>query len=232
MQTILLNTGIPFNRMLDDEGIGSEENMGHFLVRCNGQYIRGQESGPSDGPPVVLLHGFPEFSFSWRYQIPMFARAGFHVIAPDLRGYNLSSKPKRVADYRVKALVGDVVSLIEQMVGGRAAVVGHDWGGIIGWHTAMWHPAHISRLAILNAPHPAAYFRELWTPAQLMRSWYVFFFHKVPAVKGSNTRASGKPEGVTPFQAPPPSALRNSMPSPAAKITLARTAVPKLHLAD
>ena len=76
----------------------------------------------------------------------------------------------------MEALVGDVVSLIEQVAGGRAAVVGHDWGGVIAWYTAMWYPERVSRLVILNAPHPVAYLRELRKPAQLIRSWYALFF--------------------------------------------------------
>ena len=134
------------------------------------------EAGPADGRPVVLLHGFPEFSYSWRHQIPFLADAGFRVIAPDLRGYNLSDKPPRVADYRTEPLVADVIGLIEQTSSGRATLVGHDWGGIIAWFAAMRHPERIEKLIILNAPHPAAYLRELRKPSQLLRSWYAMFF--------------------------------------------------------
>ena len=128
---------------------------------------------------MILLHGFPEFWYGWRHQIPALAAAGLKVVAPDLRGYNLSDKPRRVSDYGMDRLVGDVLALVRQVAGssGRAAVVGHDWGGIIAWRLAMQHPEVVDRLVILNAPHPAAYLRELRrSPAQLMKSWYAFFF--------------------------------------------------------
>jgi pimeloyl-ACP methyl ester carboxylesterase len=134
------------------------------------------EAGDPEHPAVLLLHGFPEFSYSWRYQIPALAAAGFHVLAPDLRGYDLSDKPASVRDYRLEHLVADVSALIDRHADGRAALVGHDWGGVIAWHTAMWHPDRLSKLAILNAPHPAAYKRQLRRGCQLLRSWYALFF--------------------------------------------------------
>src|SRR5437868_5162254 len=117
-----------------------------------------------DGPLVVLLHGFPEFWYSWRHQIPALAAAGFRALAPDLRGYNESDKPAGVASYRLSVLVQDVAGLIEQTGAGRAVVVGHDWGGALAWAVAILRPDLVDRLAILNAPHPAAYFRELGNP--------------------------------------------------------------------
>lgn len=146
------------------------------FVLVNGIRLRVVEAGPADGPVIVLLHGFPEFSYSWRHQIPFLAEAGFRVIAPDLRGYNLSDKPPRVRDYRIEKLVLDITLLIGQTSAGRATLVGHDWGGIIAWFTAMWHPECLERLVILNAPHPAAYIRELGRSSQLLRSWYALFF--------------------------------------------------------
>lgn len=124
----------------------------------------------------MLLHGFPEFSYSWRYQMPALAAAGLRALAPDLRGYGKSPKPPRVSDYRIELLAADVVDLIRRECGGRAHLVGHDWGGIVAWWLAMHHPDAVDKLIILNAPHPAAYFRELRRPAQLLRSWYVGFF--------------------------------------------------------
>jgi pimeloyl-ACP methyl ester carboxylesterase len=122
------------------------------------------------------LHGFPEFWYSWRQQIPALAAAGFRVIAPDLRGYNLSAKPPAVHSYRMEALVGDVAALVRHAGERRAAVAGHDWGGVLAWYLPLYHPDVVDRLIVLNAPHPLAYFRELRTPAQLLKSWYVFFF--------------------------------------------------------
>ncbi len=128
------------------------------------------------GKPVVLLHGFPEFWFSWRLQIAALAGAGLHVVAPDMRGYNTSEKPPGVAQYEIGKLVADVVALIDHLGVDKASVVAHDWGGIVAWYLAMWHPERVERLAILNAPHPGAYRRDLFTTDQWRRSWYVAFF--------------------------------------------------------
>ena len=128
------------------------------------------------GPLVLLLHGFPELWYAWRHQLEPLAEAGFHVVAPDLRGYNLSSKPQGVAAYRIERLVGDVEGLARFFGAERAALVGHDWGGAIAWATAAIHPDLVERLAVLNAPHPVRFEEGLWMPRQLLRSWYVFFF--------------------------------------------------------
>src|SRR5213075_2453767 len=93
------------------------------------------------GPLIVLLHGFPEFWYSWRKQIPALAAARFRVIAPDLRGYNDSDRPVGVANYRLEKLVGDIAGLIRAVAPGRKAqLVGHDWGGGIAWAMGHWHP--------------------------------------------------------------------------------------------
>jgi pimeloyl-ACP methyl ester carboxylesterase len=128
------------------------------------------------GPLVVLLHGFPECWYSWRHQVPALARAGFRVLAPDLRGYNESDRPAGVESYRLECLAADVCGLIRHAGERQAAVAGHDWGGGIAWHLAMHHPEAVERLIVLNAPHPAAFRRELRTVGQLLRSWYILFF--------------------------------------------------------
>jgi epoxide hydrolase 4 len=129
------------------------------------------------GPPVLLLHGFPEFWYSWRHQIPALAKAGFHAIAPDLRGYNESDRPTGVRAYRVQVLVEDIAQLIQTLGYDRAFIVGHDWGGIIAWRLAALQPDRMRKLVILNAPHPARFRRELMrNPAQWLRSSYVAFF--------------------------------------------------------
>jgi epoxide hydrolase 4 len=149
------------------------ETTRHSVV-ANGVRLRYVERG--NGPPVVFLHGFPDFSYSWRRQFPALSAAGFRCIAPDLRGFNESEKPARVRDYALAELVGDVTAFIDQTAGGAAHVVGHDWGGIIAWNLAMLEPARVRKLVILNAPHPARYLRELRKGAQLLRSWYVGLF--------------------------------------------------------
>ncbi len=128
------------------------------------------------GPLVVLLHGFPEFWYSWKHQLPALAEAGFRVVAPDLRGYNLSDKPKGARNYFGEVLAADVAGLIRALGAERAHVVGHDWGGGIAWVFAMQHPELLDRLAILNAPHPDRFLRGLMTWKQLKKSWYMFYF--------------------------------------------------------
>src|SRR5437763_1427807 len=129
-------------------------NLVHGTANLGDVRLHYVEAG--DGPLVVLLHGFPEYWYSWRHQIPALAAAGFRVVAPDLRGYNLSSKPRRVRAYDVEYLARDVARLIECCGAERAAaVVGHDWGGGVAWTVAMRYPALLERLAILNVPHPA-----------------------------------------------------------------------------
>jgi epoxide hydrolase 4 len=129
-----------------------------------------------DGPLVVLLHGFPEFWFSWRFQLPMLASAGFRVVAPDMRGYNLSSRPAGVAAYDTDQLAADVCGLVRERGADRAFLAGHDWGAAVSWVTAMNHPEVVERLAILNVPHPRRMLHGLQRPRQLAKSWYMFFF--------------------------------------------------------
>jgi pimeloyl-ACP methyl ester carboxylesterase len=148
-------------------------------VPANGIRFHCLEAGA--GPLVILLHGFPEFSYSWRHQLPALAAAGFHAVAPDLRGYNESDRPPSVRAYRLRTLVDDVAGLIAALGAPRAAVVGHDWGGAIAWKLAMLRPDLVERLVILNAPHPAAFQRELRRPMQWLRSWYILFF-QLPAL--------------------------------------------------
>jgi epoxide hydrolase 4 len=129
-----------------------------------------------EGPLVVLLHGFPQFWYMWRFQIPALAEAGFRVVAPDLRGYNLSEKPRGVRSYRVELLARDVERLILACGEESAVIVGHDWGAAVAWVTAMMHPGRVKQLGILNVPHPERFARGLLRPAQLLRSSYMFFF--------------------------------------------------------
>jgi len=129
-----------------------------------------------EGPLVVLLHGFPDFWRSWRLQLDALAEAGFRAVAPDMRGYNLSGKPRRVSAYSTDRLGADVAALIRGLGEERAHVVGHDWGGGAAWMAAVRHPEVVDRLAILNTPHPVMMVRGLRTPSQLAKSWYMGFF--------------------------------------------------------
>jgi epoxide hydrolase 4 len=129
-----------------------------------------------DGPLLVLLHGFPEFWFGWRLQIQPLAAAGFRVVAPDTRGYNLSSKSEGFEAYGVDLLADDIRGFIGALGAESAHLVGHDWGGSIAWTVAMNHPEVVDRLAILNAAHPRRLSEGLHHPSQLRKSWYFFFF--------------------------------------------------------
>jgi pimeloyl-ACP methyl ester carboxylesterase len=148
--------------------------VAHRYADLAGVRLHYVEAG--EGPLVVLLHGFPEFWFSWRFQIPALAAAGFRVVAPDMRGYNLSDRPTGVEGYALETLARDVERLIGALGEERAVVVGHDWGGIVAWAVAMLHPERVGRLAILNVPHPERLSRGLRTPRQLLKSSYAFFF--------------------------------------------------------
>jgi epoxide hydrolase 4 len=129
-----------------------------------------------EGPLVVLLHGFPEFWYSWHGQIQPLVDAGFHVVAPDMRGYNLSDKPQGWRSYDMQFLAGDVAGLIRHFGVQRADVVGHDWGAVVAYGVAALHPESVRRLAILNVPHPARMLAGFRTLKQLRKSWYMFFF--------------------------------------------------------
>jgi len=133
--------------------------------------------GPKDGPVVVLLHGFPEFWYGWHRQIEPLAAAGFRVIVPDQRGYNLSSKPSGVASYALTELVSDVIAIADELGQQKIFLAGHDWGAAVAWSAALLHPQRIAKLAVVNVPHPSVMRRFLTTRLrQFRRSWYMFFF--------------------------------------------------------
>ena len=123
---------------------------------------------------VILLHGFPECWYSWRHQLASLGKH-FHVVAPDMRGYNMSDKPARVEDYQLNRLVDDVTGLIRHFGAREAAVVGHDWGAAVAWAVAQHFPDYVWKVAALQVPPPAVWGRNL-TLRQLLRSWYMFFF--------------------------------------------------------
>jgi pimeloyl-ACP methyl ester carboxylesterase len=128
------------------------------------------------GPLVVLLHGFPEFWYSWRHQIAPLAQAGYRVVAPDMRGYDLSDRPQGWRAYETGLLADDIAGLIHSFGEQQAFVVGHDWGAAVAYAVAMGHPEVVRRLAILNVPHPARMLEGFRTFKQLRKSWYMFFF--------------------------------------------------------
>jgi pimeloyl-ACP methyl ester carboxylesterase len=147
-------------------------------VETNGIKLHVVMAGPKDGQPVFLLHGFPEFWYGWRKQIEPLAKAGYRVIVPDQRGYNLSDKPKGVKAYSLDKLVADILGLIDALGYKKVNLIGHDWGAVVAWAFAIWHPERLYKLGILNVPHPAVMmnFLRRGDPEQLRRSWYVFAF--------------------------------------------------------
>src|SRR5581483_2155027 len=146
----------------------------HRYVQTNG--IRLHCAVDGSGPLVIFLHGFPESWYSWRHQLTALAPS-FRVVAPDLRGYNLSDKPEAVSAYAMSELVADVRGLIEAFGERDAVIVGHDWGGAIAWTFAMDEPQATRRLVVMNCPHPAIFSQHLrMNRRQLARSWYMFFF--------------------------------------------------------
>jgi len=151
---------------------GSSVSIKHGFANVNGIRLHYAESGRGD--LVILLHGFPEFWYSWRHQLTALG-AQHHVIAPDLRGYNLSDKPSRVEDYQIDVMVDDVVGLIDHFGASKASIVAHDWGAGLAWAVAQKHPDRISKLAVMQVP-PAAAWRANISVRQLLRSWYMFFF--------------------------------------------------------
>lgn len=128
------------------------------------------------GPPVILLHGFPENWRSWRRQFAALVHAGFSVWAPDMRGYNLSERPSDREAYHLRHLIADVASVVHATGYPRAHIGGHDWGGIVAWTFAGHNPDLIDKLVIFNAPHLAIYLEKVRQPPQMFRSWYVLFF--------------------------------------------------------
>lgn len=146
----------------------------HRTVNANGARFHVAEAG--DGPLVLLLHGFPEFWWSWRHQLTGLAAAGYRVVAPDLRGYGASDKPPR--GYDAYTLAADVAGMVRALGERDAFLVGHDWGGLLAWTVATVHPRVVNRLAVLDMPHPLRMRAALLQDprGQLRASWYLFAF--------------------------------------------------------
>ena len=147
------------------------------VFHINGIALHVVLAGPASGKPLVFLHGFPEFWFAWRLQIDYFVSSGYRLIIPDQRGYNLSDKPAGIASYSIDLLAKDVVGVLDNVTDSKAFVVGHDWGAAVTWYLAARYSDRIGRAAMLSIPHPRIFINNLIkNPAQLRRSWYLFFF--------------------------------------------------------
>jgi pimeloyl-ACP methyl ester carboxylesterase len=154
--------------------VATNANWTHDFVHTNGINLHYVTQG--EGELLLMLHGFPEFWYSWRHQIPEFAK-DYKVVAPDLRGYNDSDKPKNTVSYRMNELIEDVRGIIQGLGFDRCTLVGHDWGGAVAWCFAYAYPEMLDKLVIMNLPHPAKFGEALRSnPQQLLRSWYIFLF--------------------------------------------------------
>jgi epoxide hydrolase 4 len=159
------------------------------FISTNGIRLHTVIAGPQSGPPVLLLHGFPETWRCWIRQLPALVDAGCRAIVPDQRGYNLSDKPKGIKNYRISTLVDDIVGLIDALEYEKVNLVGHDWGAGVAWVLANKYPERLHRLSIMNVPHPAVMRRFLTRDLeQIRRSWYVFFF-QLPWLPEAGMRA-------------------------------------------
>jgi epoxide hydrolase 4 len=153
------------------------------FVDSGGVKIHYVTLGKKENPLLVMVHGFPDFWYSWRAQMPALAKQ-FHVVAIDQRGYNLSGQPEGVENYKTEKLVADLLAVVQHFGPGKAVIVGHDWGGMVAWTFAMTHPELTDRLIVLNLPHPRGLIRELTTnPQQQKNSQYARDFQKLDAAK-------------------------------------------------
>lgn len=147
------------------------------IIPVNGVNLHVVEAGEEGKPLLVLLHGFPEFWWAWRHQITPLADAGYHVVVPDMRGYNTSDAPQDLSAYTIDVLAADVVALADAFGADRFHMVGHDWGAVIGWWVAATRPERLNRVVLMDGPHPDVWGRQvLKHPTQALRSTYVAFF--------------------------------------------------------
>lgn len=146
-------------------------------IQTNGIQLHTALAGPKNGEPVFLLHGFPESWFGWEKQIEPLAQAGFRVIVPDQRGYNLSDKPIGMDQYQMNILVDDILGLADSLGYDKFYLAGHDFGAMVSWNLTIREPRRVKRLVIVNVPHPAVFKSYLRShPSQMLKSWYAFFF--------------------------------------------------------
>jgi pimeloyl-ACP methyl ester carboxylesterase len=165
--------------------LGNTDDMSHEIthrvIATNGVNLQVTESGDPKGPCVILSHGFPESAHSWRHQMGFLADAGFHVLAPDQRGYGFSSSPKNVTDYGIENLTGDLVGLLDATGHDDATFVGHDWGSLVVWEAGRLHPSRVNAICGVSVPFtpwpmkPTELFKMMFTD----RFFYMLYFQEV-----------------------------------------------------
>lgn len=157
-------------------------DLNHRTVETNGLDLHVVTAGPTAGEPVLALHGFPEFWYGWRHQLPALVEDGYRVIVPDQRGYNLSDKPDGLDAYRLTELAADAVGLLDALGYDEARLLTHDWGAAVGWQILLEYPAYVTQAVTMNIPHPAVFDEYLFGDLrQTINSTYMFLF-QVPAV--------------------------------------------------
>ena len=163
------------------------------IVSTNGVELHVDEAG--SGFPVVLVHGFPELAYSWRHQLPALAAAGYHALAPDMRGYGRSSKPEAIEDYDVLHLTDDLLGILDDVGAERGVFVGHDWGSIVAWQLALLHPERVAGVCGMSVPFLP---RAPLPPTQLMRQlfgdsfFYVLYFQEPGVADADLGRDAGE----------------------------------------
>ena len=156
--------------------LGSVRVVGSLELAVGDLVFEARADGPDDGPLVVLLHGFPETSLSWRHQLPALAAAGYRAVAPDQRGYSPRARPTDVGEYRFDRLTSDVLGFADALGVERFHLVGHDWGGAVAWQVAGRHPDRLDTVTSVSTPHPAAFRHAIRDGDQRDRSGYIQFF--------------------------------------------------------
>ncbi len=154
-----------------------DSTMEGRYAEVNGIKLHYLSSG--SGPLVILLHGFPEYAYSWKHQIK-YLSSSFRAVAPDLRGYNLRSKPKKITSYKSEHYVNDIVALIKHLEYDKATIIGHDVGGAIAWQLARYHGNLVTKLAILNCPHPVHFRETIKSNKAIRRSFAYMAFFRIP----------------------------------------------------
>lgn len=152
-------------------------NWEFAYIHTNGITLHTVMAGPKEGPLVILLHGFPEFWYGWRFQIDVLAKAGYRVVVPDQRGYNLSEKPQQVESYTIDLLRDDIIGLLSFLKREKAIFIGHDWGGLVAWQLATTRPQFVEKLIVLNSPQPHVMVKVVsYLPIQWYKSFYFLLF--------------------------------------------------------
>ncbi|MCP4762342.1 MAG: alpha/beta hydrolase, partial [archaeon] len=157
--------------------MAEKNSITYEFIQTNGIKLHVAFAGKKEGEPVILLHGFPDASFGWEFQMEALANKGFYVIAPDQRGYNLSDKPKGKKRYMMNLLVTDIIGLADSLNIDKFNLAGHDFGAIVSWNLMQHHSERIKHLVIFNVPHPKVMARyQKKNKDQRKRSWYAYFF--------------------------------------------------------